>query len=163
MKVVSLLNSQALLADAAPESITKRATRTRCSLFLGCLSSIHNQHMSSDEIGSVGRQKDGCALQIIFASETAQWHSLQEGLPVSLDDNFRHICREPSGSNGIHLDIVNAPFARQVFRETDDATLAAVIADSLQFGRRSTKAGDGRNIDDLAAFLRNQDLAHGLR
>src|SRR5260370_28478252 len=63
----------------------------------------------------------------------------------------------------MNLEIVHGPFARQGFRETDDDALAGAIADGLQFGRRSTKARDGRNIDDLAAFLRNQDLAHGLR
>src|SRR5215472_12031198 len=106
--------------------------------------------MPGDKIGGVRRKKHGGSFQVVIVSEAAEGNLLKKGFPVSFDHHLGHVDREPSGSNGIYVDIVNPPLARQIFGEGDDAALAGVIPNGLELRRRTANAGYRGNVDNLA-------------
>src|SRR5713226_8574045 len=127
------------------------------------LPAIHYQDVAGDKIRSIGSQKDRCALQVVLVAEALQRNLAQERLFVSLDHHLRHVRREPARRDGVHLNIMHAPFARQVLGENDDAAFAGVISDSLKLRRRAAEPGHGSDVDNFSAPLRNHRFAHGLR
>src|SRR6516164_1589923 len=110
--------------------------------------------MPGDKIGSVRGKKDGSPFQIVLVAEAAERNLLQKGLPVSIDRDFRHVRGKPSRSNGVHLDIVNAPFASQIPGEGDHASLASMIADGLKLRRRASHASHRGDVDNFPPTLR---------
>src|SRR5713101_735219 len=105
----------------------------------GRLPAIHHEDMAGDEIRSIGSQKDRCAFQVVLVAEALQRNLAQERLFVSLDHHLRHVRRKPARRDGVHLNIMHAPFARQVLGENDYAALAGVIPDGLKFRRRAAE------------------------
>src|SRR4029077_17429581 len=102
-------------------------------------------------------------LQIVLIAETSQRNLTQESFLVSFDDHLRHVGGEPSRSDGIHLDVVNSPLARQILGECDHAAFACVVADGLKFWRRAAEPGNRSDINYFSAPLRDHDLADCLR
>ena len=99
----------------------------------------------------------------MVAAKAAERNLLQKSLPISFDRHFGHVRRKPSGGDGIHLDVVNPPFAGQIFGEGDDATFAGVIADGLEFRRCTSHPGHRSDVDNLAPALRHHEFSNGLR
>src|SRR5208283_1371135 len=128
----------------------------------GRLASIDNQHVSRHVRRSVRCQKHGCPFQIVIAAKAAQRDLRQQGIFTVLDDPARHMRRKPSRGDGIHLDVVRRPLARQIPGERNHSALARVVADCLQFRRRSAQTRHRCHVDDLARPLRGHSLAHRL-
>src|SRR5712692_9868136 len=127
------------------------------------LPAIHYQDVPGDEIRSIRSQKDRGALEVLLVAEALQRNLAQERLFVSLDHHLRHVRREPARRDGVHLNIMLAPFARQVLGENDYAALAGMISDSLKLRRRASETCNRSDVDNFSAPLRNHRFAHGLR
>src|SRR5216684_9247447 len=129
----------------------------------GRLPAIHHEDMAGDKIRSIRGQKDRRALQVVLVAEALQRNLAQERLFVSLDHHLRHVRREPARRDGVHLNIMHAPFARQVLGENDYAAFAGVIPDGLKFRRRAAEPRNGSDVDNFSAPLRDHGFANGLR
>src|ERR1700692_4590057 len=90
----------------------------------GRLPSIHYQNVAGDVIGSVGSEKDSSSFQVMLIDKTASRTLGEEEVPVVLKHLVPPVGGEPARSDGIDLDVVQRPFARQVFGETDHSSLA---------------------------------------
>src|SRR5580692_4596034 len=119
--------------------------------------------MPGDVIGGVRSEKNGSAFEIVVIAESPQRDFLQEIFLVSFYHDLGHVRGKPARSNRVYLNIMDAPFAGQVFGESNHAAFAGVVADSLKFGRSSMDAGDRGNIDDFSAALGSHELSGGLR
>ena len=126
------------------------------------MAAVDYEDVAGDEGGGVGGEEDGGAFQVVVAAEAVQGNSAEEGVLVSLDEDLRHVGWEPAWSDGVHLDIVHAPFAGEILGENDDAAFAGVIADGLKFGRSAAKSGDARNVNNFSAALGDHGFADGL-
>src|SRR6266849_1459513 len=118
--------------------------------------------MASDVIGSARGKEESSAFQVALIAETPEGNFAQECIFIPLDDRLRHVCRKPSGSDGVHLDVVDSPLASEVFRKRDHPAFARVVANRLKFRRRAAKASDRSDVDDLAAALGNHALSNRL-
>src|SRR5215472_8874913 len=99
----------------------------------------------------------------MIAAEAAKRDLLQKGFPVLFNRHFGHVRREPARSNGIDLDVVNAPLAGQILGESDDATLAGVIADGLKLRRGASHSRHRGDVNDFPPPLRKHEFSSGLR
>ena len=85
-------------------------------------------------------------------------------LRVPVDDEVRHVAREPAGRDRVHVDPVPRPLPREVARERDHAALRRVVRERVHdLGRRAVQPGDRGDVDDLAAALLDHRAARGLR
>src|SRR3984893_13309629 len=119
--------------------------------------------MTGDVIGGVGTQKNGSAFQVVVIAETTKRDLFQELFLVPLNHNLRHVSRKPARSDRVYLNIVDAPFARQVFRKGNDAAFAGVVTDRLKFRRRAANARDGGDVNNFTVALSDHEFAGGLR
>src|SRR5215469_10970923 len=119
--------------------------------------------MPGDKIGSIGGKEHGGALQVVIAAKAAEWNLLQEGVPISFDHYLRHARGKPARGDGVDLDVVNPPFAGQIFGKGDDAAFAGVIPNGLKFWRRTSHARYRSDVNDLPAALRHHQFSDGLR
>src|SRR5262245_26227112 len=120
----------------------------------GGLASIHHQHMAGDVIRSVGCKEDGRAFKIVIAAKAAQWDVLQQIVSFVLNHPSRHVRGKPAGGYGVHLNVVTRPLASQILSEGDDAALAGMVSAGLHcLRRRTAKAGNGCDVDDLSPAL----------
>src|SRR6266851_4377019 len=127
------------------------------------LPAIHYQDVAGDKIRSIRSKKNGGAFQVLLVAEALQRNLAQERVFVSLDHHLRHVRRKPARRDGVHLNIMLAPFARQVFGENDYAAFAGVIPDGLKFRRRAAEPRNGSDVDNFSAPLRDHGFANGLR
>src|SRR5580704_10517415 len=108
-------------------------------------------------------QKNGGAFQVIVAAETVKRNLFQQGLLTVLENPVRHVRGKPARSDGVDLNIVLRPFARQIFGEGDDPAFTGVVADRLYIRGSPTQARDRGHVDDLAVSLPDHGFARGLR
>src|SRR5271167_2390915 len=98
----------------------------------------------------------------MLIAESPHRDFLQELFLVSFYYDLGHVCRKPAWSNRVYLNVVDAPFAGQVFGEGNDAAFAGVVADGLKFRRSSMDARNRGNIDDFPAALGGHNLSGSL-
>src|ERR1700728_5157744 len=117
--------------------------------------------------GNVGRgvrsQKNCRAFQVMVATKTVKRNLGQEGLGVVLKNPTGHVRGKPARRDGVDLDIVWRPFARQIFGEGDDPTFTGVVADGLELRGSSAQARHRGHVNDLALALPDHGFAYGLR
>src|ERR1700730_15888800 len=70
---------------------------------------------------------------------------------------------EPSGGDGIHMNVVAGPLSRQIARKCDNPTLAGSVSDRLKLRRRPSPSRNRGNIDNFSVPLPDHDFTHGLR
>ena len=99
----------------------------------------------------------------MIAAKTVKGNLGQEGLLVMLKNPTGHVRGKPAGSDGIDLDIVRRPFARQIFGEGNDPAFAGVLANGFEIRRSSAQARYRGHVDDLAVSLPDHGFAHRLR
>ena len=64
----------------------------------------------------------------------------------------------PTRTDGVYANAVATPFRGKCSREADEAVLGGVVGGAI---RDACQAGDGRDVDDAAAFLAKHDAAEG--
>src|SRR5216683_2112858 len=115
-------------------------------------------------VGRTRREVDDRALEVLVAADPAERDGAREPVTPALDDRARHLAREPSRRDRVHVDLVSAPLDRQVAREVDESALARVVRDRIEhLGHRAAQSRDGGDIDDLATALRDHDVTRSLR
>src|SRR5580692_1104284 len=107
----------------------------------GGLTSINCQDLPCNKIGRRGSEKDRGAFQILRPAKAAQGYSGQKRFLVSFDYLFGHVSREPAGCDRVHLNIVHAPFAGEIFGENDDAAFTGAVADGGKLWGRAAQSG----------------------
>src|SRR5262249_20978494 len=128
-----------------------------------CLLSVHHQYMSGDKVGSIRCQKHGSSFQVMIAAEATKGNLVQECFAISFDRHLGHVRREPSGSNGIDLDVVNSPFTCQVLSESDNPAFAGMIPDGLEFRWCASQPSHRSDVNNLSSALRHHPFPDGLR
>src|SRR5438270_9237452 len=125
---------------------------------------VDRDDLPGDVVGGTRGEVDDRSLEILVAADPAEWDVAREPVAPALDDRARHAAREPSRSDRVHVDLVPAPFDREVAGEVDESALARVVRDRIEhFGHRAAQSGDGGHVDDLATALSDDDVPRRLR
>src|SRR5260370_7248459 len=124
---------------------------------------MEEKNVSGPKVGGIGSQKNSRSLQIIRRAKAPERYACQQHFLVSFDDFSRHVGREPARRNGIYLDVVHTPLARQVFREDDHSALASAVTDGRETWRGTAKPATASDVDDFSAASLIHDLPYPLR
>src|SRR5881628_3512475 len=98
---------------------------------------VYREDLPGDVVGGTRCEVDDCPLEILITADAAERDRPREPVAPALDDRARHTAREPSRRDRVHVDLVSAPFDREVAGEVDESALARVVRD--QIGRASCR------------------------
>src|ERR1700748_1585301 len=76
-------------------------------------------------------------------------------LAPAVEQALAHPAREEARCDGVDGDAVDAPLGSERAREIDARALAGVVGDGLHLDRVAAQPGDGSDVDDAAASLRD--------
>src|SRR5438477_370947 len=125
---------------------------------------VDREDLPGDVVGGTRREVDDRPLEVLISADPAKRDVAREPVAPALDDRARHPAREPSRSDRVHVDLVSAPFDREVASEVDESALARVVRDRIEhLGHRAAQSRDGGDVDDLATALRDHDVPRRLR
>src|SRR5207247_7750968 len=118
------------------------------------MSAVHREDLPGDVVGGTRCEIDDRPLEILVAADPAKRDGARKPVAPALDDRARHLAREPSRRDRVYVDLVSAPFDREVAGEVDESALARVVRDRVEhLGHRAAQPRDGGDVDDLAAAL----------
>src|SRR5436189_2165140 len=102
---------------------------------------VHREDLPSDVVGGARSEVDDRALEVLVAADPAERDRPREPVAPALDDRARHLAREPSRRDRVHVDLVATPFDREIAGEVDESALARVVRDRIEhFGHRAPEA-----------------------
>src|SRR5438128_11239895 len=83
--------------------------------------SIHGDRLTGDVAGCVGSEQHGDALEVVVASEPAQWCAVEDELAALVDRSARHLGGKYTGRDRIRSDPVAGPLHRNLACKVHDA------------------------------------------
>ena len=107
-------------------------------------------------LARIRRIQHAQALQVLIVAQATQWCAgLEFFLAQGLERAHRHLAGEEAGADGVHSDVVLAPFGRQRAGEVDHRALGGVVGNGVHAAGVATQTGDGRHVDDAALLAGN--------
>src|SRR5260221_14547553 len=108
---------------------------------------VHREDLPGDVVGGTRSEVDDRPLEILVAADPAEWDADRQTIAPALDDRARHLAREPSRRDRVHVDLVPAPLDREVTCEVDESALARVVRDRIELlGHRAAQPRDGGDV-----------------
>src|SRR5438876_7782141 len=102
---------------------------------------VHREDLTSDVVGGARGEVDDRALEVLVAADPAERNVAHEPVAPALDDRARHLAREPSWGDRVHVDLVATPFDREIAGEVDESALARVVRDRVEhLGHRAAQS-----------------------
>src|SRR5439155_22480576 len=92
---------------------------------------VDREDLPGDVVGGTRREVDDRPLEVLISADPAKRDVAREPVAPALDDRARHPAREPSRSDRVHVDLVSAPFDREVAGEVDEYALVSVVRDRI--------------------------------
>ena len=101
-------------------------------------------------------EQQGDAFEVFVVAQAVQWRTGGHlVLAQQVNQADRHLGLEKTRANRVDGDVVVAPFRRQRAGEVDHRAFGRVVSDGLHALRVAVQPGNGGDVDDAPALVRN--------
>src|SRR5205085_10225343 len=101
---------------------------------------VHGDDLAGDERARVRGEQHRDALQVLGTTDAVERRLARYALAEHFHEALRHLRREETGRDRVHVDVVLRPLRGERAGEADDAALARVVGDGS--GTRAVVAAD---------------------
>src|SRR5258706_15490562 len=98
----------------------------------GKISSIHDEGLPRDMTRRLGREEQHGPLEVLVATQAAEWRTLAHDLFDAAERFAAHLRREEAGTDRVHVDVVASPLGGERARHRKQRAFAGVVCDGVE-------------------------------